>query len=46
MIRSNYNGFACLQSDVNQIDCYALRLSEPTVAAALFAFVSIVVECY
>ena len=40
MIRINYDAFACQQSDVNAIDCYALQLSEPTIAAAIFAFVS------
>ena len=41
MIRTNYNAYACRQSDVNTIDCYALQLSEPTAAAATFAFVSL-----
>ena len=46
MIRINYNAFACQQSDVNAIDCYALHLSEPTVAAVIFAFVSIYICSY
>ena len=39
--RTSYNALGCQQSDINAVDCYALALSEPTIAAVNFAFVSI-----